>query len=272
MICDLHVHTNCSDGLLTPYQVIDLAITKNLDGIAITDHDTVDAVESAIQYSKTKRKLHIIPGIEFGCIFKDEEVHILGYFIDYKSLKLKEITDNLKQKRVLRSIEMIKKINELGMNIDIEEVQIEAGKNNYIGRPHIARVLIKHGFVNNINEAFELYLNRGKAAYVEKESLKIEETIDLIHELEGIAVLAHPGLLKDFSIIKNCIDLGIDGIEVIHSKHNSKDVKNLINIAKQHNLIITGGSDCHGLLINGEYLLGNYYVNMNYIPIMKGKI
>ena len=107
---------------------------------------------------------------------------------------------------------------------------------------------------------------------MEKESLKIEETIDLIHELEGIAVLAHPGLLKDFSIIKNCIDLGIDGIEVIHSKHNSKDVKILTNIAKQHNLIITGGSDCHGLLINGEYLLGNYYVNMNYIPIMKGKI
>ncbi|QQY80674.1 hypothetical protein EDD65_105198 [Keratinibaculum paraultunense] len=272
MIFDLHVHTTCSDGLLTPHQVIDLAITKKLDGIAITDHDTVDAIESAIQYSKTKIKLYIIPGIEFSCIFKDEEVHILGYFIDYKSLKLKKITDSLKNKRILRGIEMVKKINKLGMNISIEEVQIEAGRNNYIGRPHIARVLVKHGFVNNIDEAFELYLNRGKEAYVEKESLKLEETIDLIHELEGIAVLAHPGLLNNFNIITSCVNLGIDGIEAVHSRHKSEDVKKLIDIAKQHNLIVTGGSDCHGILINGEYLLGNYYVNIDYIPIMKGRI
>ena len=271
MIFDLHIHTNYSDGLLTPQQVIHLAIAKKLDGIAITDHDNVDGIESAVQYSKAKNKIHVIPGIEFGCIFKDEEVHILGYFIDYKSSKLKEITENLKINRVKRGIEMVSKINKLGMKIDIDEVQLMA-KDNYIGRPHIARALVKHGYVSNIKEAFELYLNRGKDAYVERDTLKIDEAINLIHTLNGIAVLAHPGILKDRRIIEYCINIGIDGIEAIHSKHNSKDVKYLLNVAKLHKLIITGGSDCHGELINGEYLLGKYYVNIDYVPVMKGRL
>lgn len=271
MIFDLHVHTNHSDGLLTPRQVIDLAIIKNLDGIAITDHDNVNGIEAAVQYSKIKNKIHVIPGIEFGCIFSDEEVHILGYFIDYKSSKLKEITENLKNNRVKRGIEMVNKVNKLGMKIDLDEVQLMA-EDNYIGRPHIARALVKYGYVSNIKEAFELYLNRGKEAYVERDTLKIDEVINLIHNLQGIAVLAHPGVIKDHRIIEYCIDVGIDGIEAIHSKHSSKDVKRLLDMAKSNRLVITGGSDCHGELIDGEYLLGKYYVNLDYIPAMKGRL
>ncbi|MCF6459757.1 PHP domain-containing protein [Clostridium sp. Cult3] len=271
MIFDLHVHTNYSDGLLTPKQVIDLAVLKGLDGIAITDHDTVDGIKSAIQYSKTIDKIYIIPGIEFGCIYKDEEVHILGYFIDYKSSIIEQVTDSLRQERILRGLKIIDKVNSLGMKIDVDEVY-KIAEEDYIGRPHIARVLVKHGYVSNVKEAFELYLNRGKPAYIERKTLSIVETIDLIHKLEGIAILAHPGVLKDNSIIDYCIHMGIDGIEAIHSKHDSDSVKYLLEVAKQYGLIVTGGSDCHGEIIDGDYLLGKYYININHIPIMKGRI
>ena len=271
MIFDLHIHTTYSDGLLTPYQVVDLAIKKGVDGIAITDHDTILGIEPAVQYSKNMGNFYVIPGIEFGCVYKDEEVHILGYFIDYKSYDIINITEKLKKFRVLRGLEMIEKVNSLGMDLSVDEVK-SLSKEDYIGRPHIARVLIKRGYINNIHEAFNKYLDRGKPAYVERYKLSIGETINLIHKVNGIAILAHPGVLKDRSIINYCIEMGIDGLEAIHSKHSNNEVQYLLDIGKKNGLIITGGSDCHGESIHGEYLLGKYYVNINHIPIMKGRI
>lgn len=272
MIFDLHVHTNYSDGLFTPKEVIDLAIKKNLDGIAITDHDTVDGIETAIKYNNSLNKgLYIIPGIEFGCIHLNEEVHILGYFIDYKSRELANLSNKLKESRLNRSLKMINKLNHIGIKIKKEEVKSLANE-NLISRSHIARVLVEKGYVKSIEEAFNLYLNRGQPGYVEKVAPNVKMTINIIHNLGGIAVLAHPGLLKNKTIIKYCINNNIDGIEAIHWKHKPEDIRYLLNIAEKNNLIITGGSDCHGRLINGDYLLGKYYININNIPIMKGRI
>lgn len=271
MIFDLHVHTTYSDGLLSPKEVVDLAIKKGIDGIAITDHDTILGIEPAIQYSKQINGVIIIPGIEFGCVYMNEEVHILGYFINHNSSEIIDITDTLKKNRVTRGVKMVEKINELGIKIDIEEVR-SLSKNDYIGRPHIARVLVQHGFVNSIQEAFQKYLNRGKQGYVERFTLNIEEAISLIHKLGGIAILAHPGVLKNKEIIDYCIRTGIDGLEAIHSKHSSNDIKSLLEIGQKNNLIVTGGSDCHGEIINGDYLLGRYYIDINNIPSMKGRI
>ena len=272
MIFDLHIHTNYSDGLFAPEEIVNLAIKKGLDGIAITDHDTIDGIEPAIDYNSSLiDNIHIIPGIEFSCIYNNEEVHILGYFINHKSPKMINLSKELKKNRINRSLKMIDKLNAIGFEIKIEEIQTLT-KKDYIGRPHIAEILVRKGYVNNIHDAFKLYLNRGKPGYVEKKSLNINETIAFIHELNGIAILAHPGLLKDKTIINYCIQAKIDGIEAIHSKHNMKDIEFLLNIGEKSNLIITAGSDCHGYIVNGRYLLGEYYINLNAIPIMKRRI
>lgn len=271
MIFDLHVHTTYSDGLLNPNQVVDLAIRKGIDGIAITDHDTILGIEPAIQYSKRINGISVIPGIEFGCVYKDEEVHVLGYFIDYSSSEILNITNVLRKGRISRGLKMTEKINNLGIKLNIEEVR-DLAKDDYIGRPHIARALVKRGYVSNVQEAFEKYLNRGKLGYIERYTLTVEQAITLIHKSNGLAILAHPGLLKDKKIIGYCIRIGIDGLEAIHSKHSKKDIKEILEIGKKYGLIITGGSDCHGEIINGEYLLGKYYININHISDMKGRI
>lgn len=270
MIFDLHIHTNCSDGLLSPEQVVDLALIKGLDGIAITDHDTVSGLEMAIEYSK-KYNVKVIPGIEFGCVYEGEEVHILGYFIDYRSNDIILATKELRNNRINRAVEMISKINKLGFNLKVEDV-IKFSKEDFIGRPHIARALIEKGYFASIEEAFEILLGRGKPAYVERKTLSIKETIGLIHKVNGIAILAHPGLLNNKGVIDYCLNNGIDGLEVIHSKHKEEDVKYLLEMSKKCNLIATGGSDCHGKIVDGDYLMGRYYVNLNYIPQMKGRL
>lgn len=268
---DLHVHTNQSDGLFSPEEVVDLAVSQNLQGIAITDHDSITGIERAINHSKRYNNFRVIPGIEISCVHNDEEVHLLGYFIDYKDSNIINITKTLKASRLSRGMDMVNKINELGLELSIEEVKELSGE-KYIGRPHIARAMIKRGYAASIPEAFNKYLNRGKPAYVERYKILIDEAISLIKRVGGIAVLAHPGLLKDKSIINYCIELGIDGIECIHSKHSQTDIDFMLDIAKKNNLIATGGSDFHGDLINGNMLIGKYYINIEDIPEIIGRI
>lgn len=271
LIFDLHIHTSFSDGILSPEQVVDIAKSKKIDGIAITDHDTVDGLKSSIEYSKKISGIIVIPGIEFSCIHDNDEVHILGYFIDYKSKDIIEATIELKENRINRGIEMINKINSLGMKLTLEEVK-ELSNNDFVGRPHIARALAKRGYFSDEKKAFDELLSRGKSAYVERKSLGIEEAINLIHKVNGIAILAHPGLLKNKETINYCIKNKIDGLEAIHSKHSKEDVTMLLEIGRKNKLIITGGSDCHGKKINGDYLLGKYYINIDDIPSMKGRL
>jgi predicted metal-dependent phosphoesterase TrpH len=271
MFFDLHIHTNHSDGLFSPEEVVDLATAKNLDGIAITDHDTITGIKIAMEYSKRYNNFIVIPGIEFGCVYDDEEVHILGYFIDYENSELIKLTDILKKSRLNRGVEMINKINELGMKLSLEDV-IEFSGEEYIGRPHIARAMVKKGYISNVSEGFTKFLDRGKPAYADRYKISISETISLIKNVGGISILAHPGLLKNKEIIRHCISMGINGLECIHSKHDEEDTKYLIQIAERNNLIITGGSDFHGDSKDGSSLLGNYFVNINDTPQFKERI
>lgn len=259
MVYDLHVHTNYSDGLFSPAVVVKNAIDRSINGIAITDHDSIDGIEEAINESKKNNNIEIIPGIELGCVYKNEEVHILGLFIDFKDSEIINQTMKLKEGREKRGIEMVKLINNLGMELTIEDVK-EFSRDNYIGRPHIARALTKKNYVANLQEAFNRYLERGKPAYAERYTLPIEDAIMLIERIGGISSLAHPGLLKNTAIIDYCISKGIKGIECYHSKHSKHQSKSFIKIAKKNKLLITGGSDCHGELTNGDLLLGKYGV------------
>lgn len=268
---DLHVHTYYSDGILSPAELIDLAVKQNLQGIAITDHDTILGLNEAIVYSKKYDNFKVIPGIEFGSVYEDEEVHILGYFIDYNDEELISVTKNLRHDRINRAIKMINNLNRLDIDVTIDDVRKHSG-NDYIGRPHIARALIDKGYVGSIEESFEKYLNRGKPGYAERFHLSIEDTISLIEKSGGIAILAHPGLIKNKSIVEYTISKGIQGIECIHSKHTAEDTDYFIKLAKKKNLIVTGGSDYHGDLVRGELIFGKYFINIEEIPEMRGRL
>lgn len=267
MLFDLHVHTNFSDGEFSPEEVVNKAFNKGLNGIAITDHDTVSGINIASKHGNTYENFFVIPGIELGTIYNNEEVHILGYFIDYNNNELINITKKLRSSRIERAIKILTKLNELGININIKEVMAYSSNDN-IGRPHIAKALLEKNYVKSIQEAFDLYLDRGKPAYFERYHLTIDETIRLIHSVGGISVLAHPGLLKDESIINYTINKGIDGIECVHSKHTIVEIETYKNIAISNKLIITGGSDFH----RDPEILGDFCVDLEEIPKMKERV
>jgi hypothetical protein len=268
---DLHIHTSASDSLLEPEEVVKWAVKKNLKVIGITDHDTVSGIDKAIREAKKYKDLYIVPGIEFSAEYYDEEVHILGYFIDYKSTILAKHINKLKSSRYIRVKKIINKLKKLNIQITFEEVMNIANKGS-LGRPHIARVLMNKGYVNSIEEAFEKYIGKDKPAYVNKYKLTIEESINLIHNIGGIAVLAHPGLLNNKNIIEEVIKLKIDGIEIYHPKHTSEYIKHLRIIAVKNSLIFTGGSDCHGIVENGSPILGDFGVTIKQFNKILNKI
>ncbi|MGB9840749.1 PHP domain-containing protein [Thermovenabulum sp.] len=245
MKVDLHIHTNFSDGKLTPEEIVDKAIEFKLKAIAITDHDTVDGIKFAMDKARFYPFLEVVPGIEINTDFEEEEIHILGYYIDYQKPFLQEKLRELQKKRENRIQDMVEKLNKLNIDIKIEEVEKEA-EGPSIGRPHVARVLVKKGYVSSVEEAFSLFLDRGKPAYVPRYKLSPEEAIELIKKSGGIPVLAHPGLIKSNEIIIKIIFKGIQGIEVYHKEHNEEAVRFFMELARKHNLLMTGGSDCHG--------------------------
>ncbi|NLW91293.1 MAG: PHP domain-containing protein [Syntrophomonadaceae bacterium] len=244
---DLHVHTTASDGLLTPAEVIELAIEIGLTGIAITDHDTMNGLVSAAEYLKSKQlSLDFIPGIEINTDVEAGEVHILGYYVNADDQRLRSRLEEIKSCRWERAVGMIEKLVGLGLPITVEEVEKQA-KGDLIGRPHIAMALKDRCYVESIKEAFDKYIGQGRPAYVPRYKFPPEEAITLIHQAGGTAVLAHPGLIRNERTISEIIDLGIDGIEAIYPEHDLKQVIYYKNIADRDNLIITGGSDFHGI-------------------------
>jgi len=265
MKVDLHIHTTFSDGKFTPEQVVKKANELKLYAIAITDHDTVDGILPAIIESKKYKGLEIIPGIELSTYHGDQEVHILGYYIDYGDLNLKNQLLELQQHRKKRLEKILAKLNNIDVNISINDVN-KYSDGTSVGRPHIAQALIEKGYVSSIKEAFDKYLGKGRPAYVPRKKLTPFEAIKLIQNSNGIPVLAHPGLLEDDSIIYELINNGILGIEVIHKDHTQDDTNRYIKIALEHNLLLTGGSDSHG---EEPLILGSLNIPLEYAIKLK---
>lgn len=241
---DMHTHTTASDGILSPRELVNYAIEKGLSGLAITDHDTVGGLEEAINYANRYEEFLIIPGIELSTELFDEEVHILGYNIDYKAIELLNILKKIQNQRLNRGKRIIKKLQSLGISISYEEL-LNTFQEGVVGRPHIARIMVNKGYVKTVEEAFDKYLNKGCPAYVARYKLKPYEAIDLIRKVKGLAVLAHPGLIKRKGIINDIISYGIDGIEVYHPEHDEGVSKELLSMAQAQGMIITAGSDFH---------------------------
>jgi 3',5'-nucleoside bisphosphate phosphatase len=239
---DLHLHTTASDGVYSPRQLVEKARNAGLLTIAITDHDTLAGVEEAIR-AGLEFGITVIPGIEISTKYNGKSVDILGYGVSMNH-DLKHVLTQIRKERDSRAIRIIKKFEDIGMPITMEDVK-KFSKRNIVARPHIAAAVVNKGYAENTQEVFEKYLADGKPCAVDKFILTPNEGINLIHRAGGKAVLAHPKLIGDDNLVIELFKLPFDGIEVWHRKHGEEDVKTYKELAVNHGLCMTGGSDFH---------------------------
>jgi len=242
---DLHLHTTASDGRLEPDAIVSLAMSAGLDVIAITDHDTTDGVTPALAAARSVNSLTVIPGVEINTDVARGEVHILGYFIDYTDKKLIGTLQKLREARRERAKKMIAKLRDLGMKIDWQRVS-ELAQGGTIGRPHISQALLEKGYVSSEKEAFDKYIGHNGPAYVERYKLLPVEVVKLILDARGLPVLAHPADISDLDeLVPKLKAAGLIGLEVYYRDYDSDTIAKLAKIAKQYDLIPTGGTDYH---------------------------
>lgn len=256
MRADLHIHTSASDGTLTPSELIIKAHNIGLDVIAITDHDTVDGIQSALSTAESFQ-LRVIPGVEISTDIKDNEVHILGFFVDYADVEFGKKLVKLRLSRQERAEKMVAKLAQLGMIISYQRVLEIAGEGS-VGRPHVAQALMEKGYIETFRDAFDKFLGRNCPAYVERLKMTPEEAVELIRDTNGLPVLAHPANINDIDgMVSRLINHGLVGIEVYYQDYNIDIIKQLQKITKKYNLITTGGSDYHGDNISAGAPLGS---------------
>lgn len=243
---DLHIHTSASDGLCRPEEVVQEAIELGLEGIALTDHDTVRGIEPAQRYIRENRcPLVLVPGIEMNTEVDHYEIHILGYFIDHRHDQLVNRLLELKESRQERARKMVRKLNAMGFNIKLDRVA-ELARGDLMGRPHIAQALIEKGYVFSIREAFDKLIGYGKPGYVARYKFLPAEAIQVIKAAGGVPVLAHPGLLGNDRVVEQVLALGVEGVEVYYPDHSENQVQKYLDMARRRGLLVTGGSDYHG--------------------------
>ncbi len=245
---DLHIHSTFSDGILRPAELVDLAESQGLSAIAITDHDTVDGTNEAIQRGLEKG-IEVIAGIEVSSWHGDTSMHILGYRFRHDDEKFNSRLQLLQHGRETRNVRIIENLNKLGIRVELEEL-LNYSEYGQTGRPHIARLLVDKGVAKTVDLAFKYYLGRGAAAYAERFRFSAREAIAMIREAGGIAILAHPSSLdpslrSTLSLLKELKEVGLAGVEVYYPSHSPKAVKALLKMAKDLGLLVTGGSDFH---------------------------
>lgn len=255
---DLHCHTTFSDGSLTPEELIDKSITLGLKAIAITDHDTIDGLESATKYAKNK-DIEVIKGVEIEIQFPGKgEFHLLGLGFKQISNDLKTKLKDIQRYRIDRNKEIINRFKRDSINITFNEL-LEMSSGKVIARPHFSKLLIKKGYAKNQKDAFKNFLNPNAPYYVEKRALELQDAINTIHNSGGKAIIAHPLSLylswsKLESTLKEYKKIGLDGIEAWHGGNSKKECTKLESIASKLRLIVSGGSDYHGDNIHGRNL------------------
>lgn len=247
---DLHCHTTCSDGSLSPKELIYLSAEIGLKGLSITDHDTIEAYSTAIPFFQEKN-IQWISGAEFSSVLNGVSVHILGYSFRLDNQEIHAFCQRHSQRRLERNRIILEKLAKIGMPISEEELTeitplfSRHGKGS-ITRPHIAQAMIKKGYVASIQEAFAKYLREGGLCYAFGNPFSIEETLDIIHRANGLAFIAHPHLINDFQIVNTLLQMNFDGMECYYGKFNSDEQMRWLKMANKKNLLICGGSDFHG--------------------------
>lgn len=265
MPSDLHTHTSFSDGRLTPEELVAAAKAAQLKYIAITDHDTVDGICHLYEQGMLPMKgIQIIPGIEFGAHHETQDIHILGYNIDIYHRALGDKLNDVVEARWLRFSKMVEKLQELGYAITEADVLKIAGTSKAISRSHVAQVLVAKGFFPTVAAVFDAVLDKGKPAYVSHYRLEPEEIISLIKEAGGTPVLAHPKLIGDDGLVEELLQKGIEGLEVFYPRHDAVDTARYLAMAEKYQLLVSGGSDFHGIPMRYPSELGVFTVEDRY--------
>lgn len=241
---DLHLHTDCSDGRLSPLQLLDLCYQRGYRTISITDHDTIDGFLTVKEKAK-EYGIDIIPGLEISSYHKGAEIHILAYHYDYENSELLGLLEYINESRIDRARKIIDKLQSIGFSIDFDEIFESVGSSGIIGRTHIAREIMKTETNLTVNEIFDRYLNENSNLYVPKITVSVKDTIPIIKDSGGISVLAHPHRLRRNGILDDIIAYGIDGIEVYCPKTPNYLQNMYLHKANENKLLVTGGSDFH---------------------------
>jgi len=267
---DLHLHTRYSDGTFTPRELVEHAVKLGFTAIAVTDHDTLDAIPEALAAGQ-ELGIEVIPGVEITSRIDTQELHMLAYLFgdSWRDANLRAVLDHATRVRRERVDQFVAKLNELGVALTVEDVYA-CSDCGTVGRPHVAQALVKRGFVSSVEEAFNRFLKRGKPAYVERYRMEASETIGHIKRAGGVAVIAHPGLNYLDKRLHEMVDQGMSGIEVWHSRHTPAQIEHYEKMAQTLGVCATGGSDCHGLGRDGM-LLGRIKLPYERVEALKAR-
>lgn len=269
MFADLHLHTSFSDGTYSPEELTEHGGRHGFSCLALTDHDTVEGC-ARMATACQAAGIEFIAATELTAEFRGTELHVIGYGIDIGHARLLSEMKRFQDVRQNRIKEMVERLNR--MNVPLREETVSQIANcNSPGRPHIARALIQINVCRTLDEAFERFLKKGRPAWVPKFKVSAPEAMALIHEAGGLAVLAHPGLVHHDSLIPELVEAGMDGIECYHTKHPTSVVEHYLEIADQHKLLVTGGSDCHGMN-KGQPLIGSIKLPYQHIEQLKERL
>jgi 3',5'-nucleoside bisphosphate phosphatase len=268
MFADLHLHTRFSDGTYTPPELAAQARAHGLAAIALTDHDTVEGC-TPTALACEREGLEFIPGTELTAEADGKEIHLIGYFIDTTNPRLLMETAQFQAARQERIREMVARLNRLQVPL-LSEAVFALANCRSPGRPHVGRALVEAGVCSNVDEAFDRFLKKHRPAWVPKFKISTGQAIELIHQAGGVAVMAHPGLNRHDEVIPRLVDEGLDGLECYHSKHSAQVSAHYLELAHQFRLLVTGGSDCHGLS-KGQPLIGTIKLPYTYVEQLKAK-
>lgn len=243
---DLHCHSTCSDGVLSVSELIASAKANGLNGLSITDHDTIQAHLNSTY--PAPQDFYLLAGIEFSTTFEGHSIHLLGYSYNLQAPGIHELCKRHTTRREQRNLQILKKLEAKNIHITTEDLAEFASKDfqRTIGRPHIAMAMAKKGYVSSIKEAFDQYLGDNSACFVKGEVITTQETIDVLHQAGAFTVIAHPHLVSPSGLVDKLLKLDIDGIEAYYGNFYPHQHERWLKMAKKNNLLITGGSDFHG--------------------------
>lgn len=265
---DLHLHTYFSDGTFTPEELAAQARAHGLKAVALTDHDTMEGCVRMAAACQADQ-IEFIPATELTAEMGEKELHILGYFLDPANPKLQREFAKFQQVRQSRVREMVLRLNRLNIPLR-EEAVFALARCQSPGRPHVARALVQAKLCRSLDDAFERFLKKGQPAWVPKYKMSAADAIELVHQAGGLAVLAHPGLSRAEVCIATLAATGLDGLECYHTKHSPSMASHFIRAAAEFNLLVTGGSDCHGIS-KGRPLIGTVKVPYEHVERLREK-